>query len=99
MNDLMSLTIHRLWKDHFVRSLNPGSPLGQHPWNILDIAGGTGDIAFRMLEHAEKVHGDRKTYVTVADINPDMLAAGRQRALETPYANQPERLRFIEANA
>jgi hypothetical protein len=36
MNDFMSLGIHRLWKDHFVRSLNPGSQIGQKGWNILD---------------------------------------------------------------
>ena len=111
MNDLMSLGIHRLWKDRFVRSLNPGSdpslpttttdttgapsPKG---WNILDIAGGTGDIAFRMLDHATTINHDPHTRVTVADINPDMLSEGRKRSLTTPYARS-ERLRFMEANA
>lgn len=106
MNDLMSLGIHRLWKDHFVRNLNPGRNPLTYPstsseekgWNILDIAGGTGDIAFRMLDHASNINNDAHTKVTVADINPDMLAEGRKRALETPYARSP-RLRFIEANA
>ncbi|KAF2689972.1 hypothetical protein K458DRAFT_439094 [Lentithecium fluviatile CBS 122367] len=104
MNDLMSLGIHRLWKDHFVRNLNPGrNPLTsssseQKGWNILDIAGGTGDIAFRMLDHASTINNDAHTKVTVADINPDMLAEGRKRALETPYAPSP-RLSFVEANA
>ncbi|PSN73687.1 UbiE/COQ5 methyltransferase [Corynespora cassiicola Philippines] len=104
MNDLMSLGIHRLWKDHFVRNLNPGrNPLtsrssDEKGWNILDIAGGTGDIAFRMLDHASTINNDAHTKVTVADINPDMLAEGRKRALETPYAGTP-RLDFIEANA
>ncbi|OCL08539.1 hypothetical protein AOQ84DRAFT_388780 [Glonium stellatum] len=104
MNDLMSLGIHRLWKDYFVRNLNPGSNPLTSPsttvqgWNILDIAGGTGDIAFRMLDHASTINNDAHTRVTVADINPDMLAEGRKRALETPYARSP-RLSFVEANA
>lgn len=99
MNDLMSLGIHRFWKDHFVRSLSPGtsSPDGEG-WNILDIAGGTGDIAFRMLDYATNVKGDNKTAVTVADINPEMLAEGRKRSSATLYANS-DRLKFIEANA
>lgn len=108
MNDFMSLGIHRLWKDHFVRNLNPGrNPLasaGSHNndnaggMNILDIAGGTGDIAFRMLDHASHVNHDALTRVTVADINPDMLAEGKKRSLQTPYARSP-RLDFLEANA
>lgn len=102
MNDLMSLGIHRLWKDHFVRSLNPGiSPLiSDQPQglNILDVAGGTGDIAFRMLDNCTNVHGDTTSKVTIADINPDMLAEGRKRAKETQY-NGTGRLDFVEANA
>jgi 2-methoxy-6-polyprenyl-1,4-benzoquinol methylase len=100
MNDLMSLGIHRLWKDNFVRTLDPGSSGGAHDkgWSILDIAGGTGDIAFRMLDHATNTHGDHITKVTVADINPDMLAEGRKRALQTPYANTG-RLDFVQENA
>jgi 2-methoxy-6-polyprenyl-1,4-benzoquinol methylase len=104
MNDFMSLGIHRLWKDHFVRNLNPGrNPLtspstGEKGWNILDIAGGTGDIAFRMLDHASTINHDAHTKVTVADINPDMLTEGKKRSLQTPYARSP-RLRFVEANA
>lgn len=106
MNDFMSLGIHRLWKDHFVRNLNPGrnplttpsSPDSPQGWSILDIAGGTGDIAFRMLDHASTVNNDAHTTVTVADINPDMLAEGKKRSLQTPYARSP-RLKFIEANA
>lgn len=104
MNDFMSLGIHRLWKDHFVQNLNPGrNPLtfpssGEKGWNILDIAGGTGDIAFRMLDHASTINNDAHTKVTVADINPDMLAEGKKRSLQTPYARSP-RLSFVEANA
>lgn len=107
MNDLMSLGIHRLWKDHFVRSLNPGTSswthtAGQAPqqkgWHILDIAGGTGDIAFRMLDHATNINKDNATKVTISDINPDMLAEGRKRALNGRYAGTG-RLNFVEANA
>ena len=97
MNDLMSLGIHRLWKDHFVRSLNPGSPTGKG-WNILDVAGGTGDIAFRILDHATQIHGDQETRVTVADINAEMLAEGKNRALASPYAHSG-RLEFVRGNA
>ena len=98
MNDLMSLGIHRVWKDHFVRSLNPGSRHTQDGWNILDIAGGTGDIAFRMLDHATNVNGDFQTKVTISDINPDMLEEGRKRSLKTPYGDS-DRLSFLEGNA
>ena len=102
MNDLMSLGIHRLWKDRFVRSLNPGSDLSKSKsakaWNILDIAGGTGDNAFRMLDYASTINNDNETRVTVSDINPEMLAEGRKRSLETAYAGS-ERLSFLEANA
>jgi demethylmenaquinone methyltransferase/2-methoxy-6-polyprenyl-1,4-benzoquinol methylase len=67
MNDLMSGGMHRLWKDRFVNRVKPRS--GE---TILDMAGGTGDVAFRMAR--------RGAEVTVADINSDMLEAGRQRA-------------------
>jgi demethylmenaquinone methyltransferase/2-methoxy-6-polyprenyl-1,4-benzoquinol methylase len=67
MNDAMSGGMHRLWKDRFVRRVKPRE--GEH---ILDMAGGTGDIAFRMQAQG--------ALVTVADINPDMLAVGMERA-------------------
>ena len=67
MNDLMSGGAHRIWKDDFVRRVRPRA--GEA---ILDMAGGTGDIAFRMAR--------RGAQVTVADINPDMLAVGVDRA-------------------
>ena len=105
MNDLMSMGIHRIWKDHFVRSLNPGSALASRDtdttgkgWNILDIAGGTGDIAFRMLDHATNINNDHHTRVTISDINTDMLAEGKKRSIDTPYYNT-NRLSFMEANA
>ena len=102
MNDLMSLGIHRQWKDYFVHSLNPGSSTATSAsspgWDILDVAGGTGDIAFRLLNYAADVNGDRSCRVRVADINPEMLAEGKKRSLKTPYA-QSEQLSFLEANA
>ncbi|KAL9023714.1 MAG: hypothetical protein Q9196_007025, partial [Gyalolechia fulgens] len=103
MNDLMSLGIHRLWKDHFVRSLNPGSPPPTNhqrrtPWTMLDVAGGTGDIAFRLLDHSTLINGDHDSKVIVSDINPSMLSEGQKRALQTPYAHSP-RLEWLEANA
>lgn len=67
MNDLMSGGLHRLWKDRFVARVKPRPQEA-----ILDMAGGTGDVAFRMAR--------RGAIVTVADINPDMLAVGRERA-------------------
>jgi demethylmenaquinone methyltransferase / 2-methoxy-6-polyprenyl-1,4-benzoquinol methylase len=67
MNDAMSGGMHRLWKDRFVRRVKPRS--GEM---ILDMAGGTGDIAFRLQKSG--------ALVTVADINPDMLAVGIERA-------------------
>ena len=67
MNDLMSGGMHRLWKDRFVNRVKPRA--GEH---ILDMAGGTGDVAFRMAR--------RGAQVTVSDINADMLKVGKDRA-------------------
>jgi demethylmenaquinone methyltransferase/2-methoxy-6-polyprenyl-1,4-benzoquinol methylase len=68
MNDAMSGGMHRLWKDRFVRRVKPRG--GEQ---ILDMAGGTGDIAFRMAAHGARV--------TVSDINQDMLDVGIERAM------------------
>jgi demethylmenaquinone methyltransferase/2-methoxy-6-polyprenyl-1,4-benzoquinol methylase len=67
MNDLMSGGMHRLWKDRFVARVKP-----RPAEEILDMAGGTGDVAFRMARRGARV--------TVADINADMLEVGKQRA-------------------
>ncbi len=75
MNDLMSMGVHRLWKDAMVEWLNP-----QAGWHILDVAGGTGDIAFRMAEFARARGGEAE--ITVCDINADMLNEGVRRAKE-----------------
>ena len=74
MNDLMSGGMHRLWKDRFVVRVKPRP--GEE---ILDMAGGTGDVAFRLARRGARV--------TVADINPDMLEVGRDRAERRGLAN------------
>ena len=73
MNDVMSGGIHRIWKDALVEWLNP-----RPGWCVLDVAGGTGDIAFRIAEMVRARGGEAA--LTVCDINPDMLGEGRRRA-------------------
>jgi demethylmenaquinone methyltransferase/2-methoxy-6-polyprenyl-1,4-benzoquinol methylase len=75
MNDLMSAGVHRIWKDALVEWLNP-----QPGWRCLDVAGGTGDIAFRIAGMARGRGG--AAAVTVCDINADMLGEGVRRARE-----------------
>src|SRR6478609_3979744 len=72
MNDLMSGGMHRLWKDRFVNQVKPRSDE-----RILDMAGGTGDVAFRMAR--------RGAHVTVSDINADMLQVGEERARQRGF--------------
>ena len=72
MNDAMSAGMHRLWKDKFVRRVKPRP--GEA---ILDMAGGTGDIAFRMAREGADV--------TVSDINQDMLDVGIERAMDRGF--------------
>jgi demethylmenaquinone methyltransferase/2-methoxy-6-polyprenyl-1,4-benzoquinol methylase len=88
MNDLMSGGLHRAWKSAMVSALNP--PRRGRPWRLVDVAGGTGDIAFRVAERSQG-HAD----ITVADINPEMLAVGRARAEKRKLEN----IAFVEANA
>ncbi len=90
MNDLMSGGMHRLWKDRFVARVKPR--IGE---NILDMAGGTGDIAFRMAR--------RGAHVTVSDINADMLQVGEERARQRGFTSltwkveNAEKLSFADA--
>jgi len=65
---------------------------------MLDIAGGTGDIAQRLLDHAEQINHDSSSTVIVSDINPDMLAEGKRRLSQTEYYRNG-RVDFLEANA
>src|SRR6195952_191336 len=89
MNDLMSVGLHRVWKDIAINLLNP--PRGEAPFALLDVAGGTGDIAFRAAEAAGS--GFR---ATVCDINSDMLGVGRARAAAR---HLDDRVSFVEGNA
>lgn len=84
MNDAMSMGVHRLWKDEYVGGLNPGA---KRPMRCIDVAGGTGDIAMRILDHAREHHADRETSVDVVDINPEMLKEGFKRFKKTMYHN------------
>lgn len=118
MNDVMSFGVHRLWKDYLIRTVRPDPQ-----WNYIDVAGGTGDIAFRYLKEIDRYHpassmpnaepptAPTHTYMAdslkqtriqptskcvVADINPNMLAVGKQRALDNDLHS---RIQWIEANA
>jgi demethylmenaquinone methyltransferase/2-methoxy-6-polyprenyl-1,4-benzoquinol methylase len=97
MNDLMSGGLHRAWKDALVTAVNPPRPKRHQtrhdrqpqPFALLDLAGGTGDVALRVAEA-----GGTGVRITVADINVEMLKVGRDRA------DQAGRdIDFIEANA
>ena len=89
MNDLMSGGLHRAWKDALVTAVNP--PKHDTPFALLDLAGGTGDIAMRVAEA-----GGPGTRVTVCDINPDMLSVGAERAFERGL---DDRVVFEQGNA
>jgi len=104
MNDLMSGGLHRAWKDALVTAVNPprarpapaqeakdAAKPSARPFALLDLAGGTGDIAFRMLEAAAS-----GTRATVVDINADMLAVGRARAAGRGL---DDAITFVEGNA
>lgn len=83
MNDVMSLGIHRCWKDHFIHKLDAGKrPNSTEPLNFIDVAGGSGDIAFGLLDYAEEKFHDTESTMDVVDINPDMLKEGEKRAME-----------------
>lgn len=71
MNDLMSGGVHRLWKDRLIREIRPRNGL-----DYLDVAGGTGDIAFRIKKRAPKAN------ITLCDLTHNMLAVGRDRAVD-----------------
>lgn len=89
MNDLMSGGLHRIWKDVMITQLDP--PRSDRPFALLDVAGGTGDIAFR----AANATG-AGFHATVCDINADMLDVGRARAVARHLEH---RVDFVEGNA
>lgn len=88
MNDLMSFGLHRAWKDALVTAVNPPK---NRPFALVDVAGGTGDIAMRIVQA-----GGKGTGATVCDINADMLAVGRERATARGFGDA---ITFTEANA
>ena len=87
MNDLMSGGLHRLWKSDLVSWLAP--PKSAVPYAVLDVAGGTGDVALRVLEASGPGTG-----AVICDISAEMIEAGRGRA-----ASEGERLSFVRGNA
>lgn len=104
MNDLMSGGLHRLWKDRLVSMLNP-FPGMKH----LDVAGGTGDVAFRILDGISSIkrranqdpindHLQEETQIHVCDINPNMLSVGRKRAIERGLG-EDKSLIWVEGDA
>lgn len=113
MNDVMSVGTHRLWKDEFVSMMGLGAAARCQSNRIprhLDVAGGTGDIAFRVVESMYKAYGsdimrncaqscpDGERQVVVCDINVDMLGVGRQRA-PSVLPNKSDIVGFVEGNA
>ncbi len=90
MNDLMSAGVHRLWKDAFVSMLAPPRG-GDRRFEVLDVAGGTGDIAFRIARRA-----DGAARIVVSDINASMLEVGRDRAHARGLSDT---VSFVEGNA
>ncbi len=88
MNDLMSGGLHRVWKDIFAARVKPSRRV---PYHHLDVAGGTGDVAFRIADA-----GGPDTDVTVLDINPSMLEVGRERAMRRRHDGT---IRFVTGNA
>lgn len=99
MNDAMSLGIHRLWKSHFISRLDAGMrPGSSRPLDFLDVAGGTGDIAFGLLDHAKTKYNDTQSTMTIADINPDMLREGEKRYQQTQWNDGSDRVKFLVQN-
>jgi demethylmenaquinone methyltransferase/2-methoxy-6-polyprenyl-1,4-benzoquinol methylase len=88
MNDLMSLGLHRAWKDVLVTAVNPPR---HRPFSLLDIAGGTGDVALRVV-----AAGGPETSAIVSDINSEMLDVGRARV---EAQARDDAITFAEANA
>ncbi|CDW87522.1 ubiquinone menaquinone biosynthesis [Stylonychia lemnae] len=107
MNDAMSLGVHRCWKDQFVNQLGPlrtrrvvvetSNQEREEKLKVIDVAGGTGDISFRILNKAKKDSPTQLSVdITVSDINPNMLEVGKKRAVEQGLFHD---LSFMELNA
>jgi demethylmenaquinone methyltransferase/2-methoxy-6-polyprenyl-1,4-benzoquinol methylase len=89
MNDLMSAGLHRLWKDDLIAMLNP--PRGATAFRVLDLAGGTGDVAMRCVRK-----GGPGTQVLLCDISPEMMDVGRRRVEDAGLSGS---ISFLEGNA
>ena len=89
MNDLMSGGLHRLWKDDFVTRISP--PRSDQAFRLLDVAGGTGDIAMRAMKR-----GGNGCTAVICDISPEMLDVGRRRVAN---AGLEDRIELVEGNA
>ncbi len=81
MNDLMSGGLHRLWKGDMVAWLAP--PRGAHPFRLIDVAGGTADIALRVVGA-----GGGRVSAELVDISPEMVAVGERRVAEAGLADR-----------
>ncbi len=82
MNDFMSAGLHRLWKDKMIEEINLKN---NEKYNFIDVAGGTGDISFRIAKKFLKQEIDSK--IAVVDINQEMLEYGKKRLLTIIYLN------------
>lgn len=104
MNDVMSLGIHRFWKDYFIQTLAPTPGM-----KILDVAGGTGDIAFRFLRASlendiplqsalieEKSSSDTRSHAVIFDINEKMLSLCQEKAI---HFGLDKYLTYVQGNA
>ncbi len=89
MNDLMSGGLHRLWKNDLIAALDP--PRGEAPFRLLDVAGGTGDVAIRYARA-----GGANASAVILDISPEMLDVGRQKVRDAGLGN---RITLTQGNA
>ncbi len=89
MNDLMSGGLHRLWKDDFVAMID--TPRDERPFRLIDVAGGTGDVAIRFVKAAGS-----GAAATICDISPEMLVVGKRRVGD---AGLDSRIACVEGNA
>ncbi|MGI9411438.1 MAG: class I SAM-dependent methyltransferase, partial [Hyphomicrobiaceae bacterium] len=89
MNDLMSAGLHRLWKEDLVTNINP--PRSEKPFRLIDVAGGTGDIAIRCLKR-----GGQGCSAVICDISAEMLEVGQRRVCA---AGLSERIELVSGNA
>lgn len=83
MNDLMSGGMHRLWKDQMLKEIEFQN---NKSYNIIDVAGGTGDIAFRICKKANQAKIENN--IEIVDINQEMLDEGKKRAINLNLFNQ-----------